>query len=363
MRGLMILPVAVLLGCAGAGAESRLAEWPVEHELTIGGEEEGPLSFSDIRSFAVGDDGSVYLLEAQEQEVRVFGPAGEFVRTIGRRGKGPGEFEEANGLALTPEGHVWVYAPGTRRLAQFTTEGEFVRSYLPPINSHGWIWTGGMHADWRLHDLQSMSVDTGRVQVVVVTDLRTERADTLPVPSCPATSPGYYSFPQGSMGIPFGTARFVALDAERGRVWCADSREIRVHDYPIGVTEPTRTLVAEVAAERVTAAERDSAIARVEKFKEQVGDAPTDYNLIPPVKAIVEGISMDDEGRVWVRARTAEGFRLIGFDGEGRAIAAIVLPEPPLRWAPVIVRGDRVWYVTTDEDGVPSVVRYRIMGP
>jgi hypothetical protein len=356
------MSTAILAGCAGAGAESRLAEWQVAHELTIGGADEGPFSFSDIRSFAVADDGTVYLLEARESEVRVFSPGGEFVRTIGRQGQGPGEFERANGVALTPDGHLWVYAPGTRRLAQFTTEGEFVRSYLPPINSWGWIWTGGMHADWRLHDLQSISVDTGRVQVVVATDLRTERADTLPVPACPATSPGYFSFPRGSMGIPFGTGRYVALDAAGSRVWCVDTREIRVHEYSIGATEPTRTLVAEVAAEPVTAAERDSAIAAVEKFKEQVGEAATDYSLIPPVKAIVEGISIDDEGRVWVRARTAEGFRLIGFDGEGQPIAAIALPEEPLRWAPVIVRGGRLWYVTTDEDGVPALVRYRVRG-
>lgn len=362
MRGRAAISLVALAACAGAGAESRLAEWQVEHELTIGGADEGPFSFSDIRSFAVGDDGSVYLLEAQEQEVRVFSPAGEFVRMIGRRGQGPGEFERANGVTLTADGHVWVYAPGTRRLAQFTTGGEFVRSYIPPVNSWGWVWTGGIHSDWRLYDHQTFRADTGSVSAIVATDLRTERSDTLPVPSCPATSPGYYSFPRGATPIPFGTGRLQALDAERGLVWCVDTREIRLHEYSIGATEPTRTLVAEVAAEPVTAAERDSAIAGVEKFKEQVGDAPTDYNLIPAVKAIVEGIFMDDDGRVWVRARTAEGFRLVGFDVEGRPIAAILLPEAPLRWAPVVVRGDRVWYVTTDEDGVPSVVRYRVRG-
>lgn len=363
MRSLLTWPVAVMLGCAGAGVESRLAEWQAEHELTIGGAEEGPFSFSAIRSFAVGDDGSVYLLEAQEQEVRVFGPAGEFVRTIGRRGQGPGEFESAIGVALTADGHVWVYAPTAGRLAQFTTEGEFVRPYHLPVDSWEGNWTGGMHADWRLYDLHSLRADTGRVQGIVATDLRTERADTLMVPSCPATTLAYYNLPAGAMPIPFGTGRLMALDVAGNRVWCVDTREIRVYEYALGATEPTRTLVTEVTPEPVTRADRDSAIAAVEKFKERVGDAETDYSLIPPVKAIVEGVSLDDEGRVWVRARTAEGFRLVGFDGEGRAFAAIVLPEAAHRWAPLVVRGDRVWYVATDADGVPSVVRYRIAGP
>lgn len=349
-----------VIGCAGAGADSRLPEWQAVEELRLGGEDEGPLSFSDIRSFAVEDDGSIYLLEAQANEVRVFDAAGEFIRTIGRRGQGPGEFERANGIDLTPDGHLWVYAPGPRRLAHFTADGEFVRNYIPPVASWGALWNGGMSPEWRLYDHQSFAADTGIVQAIITADLRTERVDTLPAPACPAVDPGYYSFPRGAMPIPFSAGRLQLIDATRARIWCVDTREIRVHEYPIGATEPTRTLVATVSAEPVTAAERDSAIASVERFKEQVGDAPTDYSLIPPVKAVVEGISMDDAGRVWVRARTADGFRLVGFDTDGQPFASVVLPEPPLRWAPVIVRGDRVWYVTTDEDDVPFLVRYRI---
>lgn len=360
MRGLAPICIAVLAGCAGAGAESRLPEWQVEHELTIGGEEDGPRSFSDIRSFAVGDDGSVYLLEAQEHEVRVFDASGDFLRAIGRQGQGPGEFERPNGVDLTADGSLWVYAPAGVRLAQFTTAGEFVRSYLPTRHSWGWVWTGGISDDWRLYDSQFIRVDTAGVQRLIATDLRAETVDTLPLPDCPATSAGFYSFPRGSMGIPHSSGRLTAVDP-RGRVWCVDTREIRVHEYRIGETDPVRTLVATVPAEPVTPAERDSAIASVERFKEQVGDAPTDYSLIPSVKAIVEGISMDDEGRVWVRARTATGFQLIGFGEDGQALAAVPLPEPPHRWSPLIVRGDRVWYVTTDEDDVPSLVRYRIL--
>jgi hypothetical protein len=352
----------MVLGCAGPGADSRLPEWHVVEELRLGGEDEGPLSFSDLRSFAVGEDGTLYVLEARENEVRVFDGSGAFLRTIGRRGQGPGEFERANGVALTPDGHLWVYAPGARRLAQFTTTGEFVRNYIPPVNSWGWIWTGGISPDWRLYDHQILRADTGDVRAIVATDLRTERADTLAIPSCPATSHGYYSFPRGSMGIPFGTGRLHALDAARAVVWCVDTREIRVHEYPIGATDPTRTLVAIVPPEPVTAAERDSAIASVERFKEQVGDAPTDYSLIPPVKAVVEGVSMDDRSRVWVRARTAEGFRLIGFNTDGQPFASVTLPEAPLRWAPVIVRGDLIYAVVTDADDLPYLVRYRIEG-
>ncbi|MFN2316439.1 MAG: 6-bladed beta-propeller [Gemmatimonadales bacterium] len=351
--------VAILLGCAGAGAEPGLAEWQVEHELTIGGADEGPFSFSDIRSFAVADDGTVFLLEAQDHQVRVFSETGEFLRAIGRRGQGPGEFEQPNGLALTADGQLWVYAPGGRRLAQFTAAGEFVQSYLPPINSWGWVWTGGVSDEWRLFDAQFIRVDTASVHRLIATDLRSEAADTLPLPECPATPAGFYAFPRGSMAIPYRSGRLPAVDP-RGRVWCVDTREIRVHEYRIGETEPVRTLVAEVLAEPVTAAERDSAIAGVERFKARAGDATVDYSLIPSVKAIVEGISMDDVGRVWVRARTATGFQLIGFGEDGQPLAAVPLPEPPLRWAPLVVRDDRVWYVTTDEDDVPSLVRYRI---
>jgi len=357
----IVLTIAcfVAAGCTPATGETELAEWEAVPELHLGGEEEGPLSFSDIRSLAVDAEGRIYLLEAKEQEVRVFGPDGMLLRTIGRKGQGPGEFEQANGVALTPDGAVWVYSPATRRLLQFTGAGEFIRTHLPPANSYGWMWLGAMDSVGRLYDIQSMRIDTSRVQRLVRTDLRTASSDTLPLPECPITGPGFYSFPQGSMAIPFGSARLLQVDS-RGTIWCGDTRDLRLYGYRPGETEPARRLTASLAPAPVTVAERDTALAQIERFKKQAGEADLDYSLIGATKPIVEGVSTDDIGRAWVRARTAAGFQLIVFNVEGRAVGRVPLPREPLRYGPLVVRGDRVYFVAVDADDVPSVVRYRV---
>lgn len=354
------LLVFLVVACAAGADEAGLPTWGAELELEVGGAEEGPLSFSDIRSFAVDSAGTIYVLEAKEHEVRVFDAAGAFQRRIGRRGAGPGEFEQANGIALTPDGQVWVYSPATRRLVQFEAGGGFVKMHSPPVNSWGWTWTGGIDRDLRLFDVQFVQWDTSSVQRLVVTDLRAESTDTVALPDCPTTSLGYYAFPRGSMGIPFGSGQLQVVDP-RGRIWCVDTRELRIHEYGVGEVVPARTLVAAVQGEPVTAFERDTAIAGIERFKERAGDANLDYSLIPQTKAIVEGITMDDAGQVWVRARTAAGFQLVVFGTDGAPTAVVPLPKAPLRWAPLVVQGDRVYFVATDADGVPSIVRYRVV--
>ena len=74
-------------------------------EVAIGGLD-GPEEylFGSIRSIAVADDGTIYILDSQGQHVRVFDSLGVYVETLGRRGEGPGEFSEAEAIAVLPDG-------------------------------------------------------------------------------------------------------------------------------------------------------------------------------------------------------------------------------------------------------------------
>ena len=74
-------------------------------EVTIGqldGAEE--YLFGSIRSIAVADDGTIYVLDYYGQHVRVFDSLGVYVETLGRRGEGPGEFTSAEAIAVLPDG-------------------------------------------------------------------------------------------------------------------------------------------------------------------------------------------------------------------------------------------------------------------
>ena len=49
------------------------------------------LIFGDVRGIQAAGDGTIYVLDQQAAEVRVFDSGGEYLRTIVRRGEGPGE--------------------------------------------------------------------------------------------------------------------------------------------------------------------------------------------------------------------------------------------------------------------------------
>src|SRR5262245_37994451 len=97
--------VALLLLVAAGCAREPVREVHVLHltpDLSIGGAEEGPSSFADIRWFVVDARHRLYVLDAQSQDVRVFDSSGTYLLTLGHKGAGPGEFTMANGLALGP---------------------------------------------------------------------------------------------------------------------------------------------------------------------------------------------------------------------------------------------------------------------
>lgn len=348
-----------LVGCAAGGEGGALPTWGAELELTLGGAEEGPTSFSDIRALDVDADGTMYVLEAQEQALRVFGPDGTFLRQVGRKGSGPGEYEQANGVALAPGGEVWVYSPATRRLEVFDTAGAVRGSHHIPATSYGWLWTGGVDSAGRLYDSHRVRQGEQYVPYIIRTTLASGARDTLPWPDCPASSPGFFAFPRGSMTIPYGHAQLRVMDP-RGHVFCGNTGELALHQYRLGEVEPVRTLALPLVPALVSAAERDSAIAGLERFKAQAGDATLDYSLIPVHKPIVDGVVLDEEGRVWVRTRTADGIGLVVFSAGGTPLARVPLPVEPKAYAPFMVRGDRIYFVATDTDDVPSVVRYRV---
>src|SRR5687767_1702897 len=71
--------------------------WTIEPELRIGAlEGDGPDNFGSIKGIAVDDQDRIAVLDAQAQEIRIFGADGKHLRTFGGKGAGPGELADAN---------------------------------------------------------------------------------------------------------------------------------------------------------------------------------------------------------------------------------------------------------------------------
>lgn len=144
-----LLPVAILLLCiltvpatAGdwKGSESSVdgqlhvknpqtaidsaMEIDLEEVFRLGGWDGGDDEFFGVITDIEQDaEGNLYILDSQLNEIKVYGPDGEFLNSIGREGEGPGEFRNANGLFWLPDGRLGVSQVFPGRLVTLHKDG------------------------------------------------------------------------------------------------------------------------------------------------------------------------------------------------------------------------------------------------
>lgn len=345
-----------LAACQAGAADSGPAELRVEPDLVIASEEDVPQSFADVRGVVTDPAGRIYVLEADVPEVRVFSRDGEFIRRIGRDGQGPGEFERPNGLALLPGGELAIYDPNADRLTIFDSAGRLVATHPLMIRSYGYLLDGGLDRDGRLLDEQSVRVDTTRKLVIRRFDPATGVSDTLAMPECRVEGAPYYEFPSGSMGVPFAAGGYARVDPA-GWLWCAHTATAVAWRLPLEGSAPADTFVSEATPVPVTAAERDSAIAGVERFMERVGRGEVDYGLIPARKPVLEAVDLDATGRVWMRVRDSAGPAIHLFTPDRRWVARIRHGQRLSPWHRLAIRGDTIVAVALDSLDVQRIVR------
>lgn len=356
------------IACVSALALPRhvAAQFSVTETLRIGGPDEGPYLFADIRGLAPGANGSIFVLEYRAQEIRLFDNRGQFVKRVARRGSGPGEIAAANGLQVAPNGEIWVNDPRNARWAVFSPTGDFVRQHVMPIMGYGYIWDAMIDRTGIIHDPVSVPAAGGSRRMVRRVRSNGQVIDSLPFRGCELRGTGgqpAYFEARGRTGggmsqIPFLPSPVVVWDT-RGFVWCSSRDRYEVLQIHAERGDTARRVVAEAGMTPVSKAERDSAVDRVRTFFTKMGAPEPDYRRIPSVKPAIETIDMDDRGRLWVR-RASTDSRRTSFDLWDERATRPVTVTVPWRLSPYfhpVIRGDTVLTWALDEDDVPFVVR------
>jgi len=121
-------------------AELPASGWRVTDEPVVRiGSREGaePEQFTLVGAATRLSDGRIVVLERSVSEVRFFGADGSHQMTVGGEGEGPGEFRRAMQLARVPGDSLLVYDWFTDALAVFTASGELARLDRPdPVEVH-----------------------------------------------------------------------------------------------------------------------------------------------------------------------------------------------------------------------------------
>ncbi len=91
----------------------------------IGGDTDNEdVFFGVISDIDIADNGDVYLLDSQLNEVKVYSKDGEFLRSMGREGEGPGEFRGPIAMFFTKDGKVAVLQAVPAKIVVLTRDGK-----------------------------------------------------------------------------------------------------------------------------------------------------------------------------------------------------------------------------------------------
>jgi hypothetical protein len=134
MRIQLCAPAVAVAFTACAGPELRLDRvtdadsLPVltlREDRRIGSVNDADAGFAQVGTMDVGREGNVYVFEARDRQIRVYGRDGRLLRTIGRSGSGPGEFTAVSAMGVLGDTLWAVERTGNSgRILLFTVAGE-----------------------------------------------------------------------------------------------------------------------------------------------------------------------------------------------------------------------------------------------
>lgn len=366
-RRILLLATALVACNDTKQPGDTVEQWSLVEELRYGAED-GPGSLADIRGLVADDAGGLLVLDFKDQQVHAFDSAGQYLRAIGRLGQGPGEFGNANGMLQAPDGRLWLNDPGNSRFTVLAPDGTLHATYPLQIRGYGYIWRAWFDSSGRLYEEIGVRVDTTFLRRLqrFRTDGKSLVSDTLPRFPCDSlgrtvgTSGLAYRMPNGFMQVPYAASPLQVINIDNG-AWCTTGKSYEIHH--VTLDDHATGVVARGAspAVPVSAPERDSAEQRVRDFAQKAGETDPDLSLIPAQKPALRSLHVDPTGRLWVGVNTTDaGFTWDLFDDAGRPVAVVRTGSGVAIYQPVVFRGDRVYFVTTDTD-VPTIIRARLV--
>ena len=310
----------------------------LEQDLAIGGEESADYVFAEISSVAMSGDGTIFVLDWKDRNVKVFGRDGKFLRTFGKAGEGPGELSNPISIYCTSRDEV-VVVDMSRRLSFFKLSGEFART----------VSAGSLN----LMDARPDSAGNFFVCLIIREEtnpryeLRKVDAglkDLFVVESSPLANlerDGYNPI--------FPVLRWALLSGDRVVCGLAEKYEFRIHDAAGRIVrkiqmDPDPVPISKEDIDERTKGARQALL--------QTMKIPKHY---PAFRYFVT----DDEDRIfvltWERPPDRKGFYFDVFDREGRYIVRTVLPVI----LPLIRKG-YLYAAEETAEGYPVLKRYKV---
>lgn len=342
----------------------RPLPWTLTELALIGGEEEGPGSFTRATPSNVGVDGldQIHVLDAEAKQLHRFSATGEPLGSVGRAGGGPGEFGFPAGLAVSRDGRRTVFDFGKQAFINWAADD----SLLGEIKWAAGVTRFPTRSVRRMGDTLLL-VTQGGDSLLERYDLTSiVGTDTTVLASMSRPRPAMQQFdcvgmslaPLFSPLLQFGVgAGEVAVTREAGYVvelFTAEGRRsVRRDIIPkVPVAADAKLLYPEGMTVRFFDGNSNgSCTTPAEEVAEKAGLAP----FIPLVKAV----TVAPDGTLWVERQSFVGEPALTdvFNAEGRYLGTMAGRALPLGF----LSGDRVLFAVEDaESGITRIGVYQL---
>jgi hypothetical protein len=351
-------------------------EWSVESDLTLGVVSGNPeQEFGMISGIAASPDGTLYVLDQQSREVRVFDASGNLSHRFGRPGQGPGEFGSAVTSIFRGSGDT-IFVPDlpNRRVNAYLPDGSVLPERAIP-EATGTPITWNMSGGRFVVRLFSLAWDG-----LVI--LRSGVADTLHTFVYPAPDlqmrgePGSASFRMTTDPLPVQPAWTVLTD---GRIAVSTTDRYGIEIYHAD-GRLDRIIRLDRGRRPITSDDREALVAlwnerqRAQGIPAEV--APTIELAVPDSFPAFASLSPGPDGSLWIQHVAVEVAEMdpLGLgafeygrlgsrtwsvlDEAGRYLGDVTLPH---RVRILTSGGDWLYGVTRGEMGEDRIDRLRLI--
>jgi hypothetical protein len=386
--GLFAIAATMSVGALSAGAQPQAPQARITEDLRLDAEKE---DFPAISRIFVGPRGLIAVLIQQDMQIRFYDANGRRTGTAGRKGSGPGEFRDVYNQSWKADTLV-VYDGSQRRMTFLSPDAKLLRTEpFPVLQSFNIVQArygsvaGAQHfaplviqPDGSLLGYMNERVTNptpaqqafgGRSHIVRVDGSGQARSILRhPDHTDPRWAMDAFGFGDA---IPFTFYPVMVASSNGDRLAHVTSvptssagGTFTISSFRSnGDTMYVRTFPFRGVA--VTRAERDSALKQFDKggeggtrvsnrFREVASEKMP--SIHPGISHIVLGL----DNTLWVALRaTATGVPLLALNKKGDPIASVLLPKGSrLRQA----SATQLWTTQRDDDGLVSVVRYKVAG-
>ena len=320
-----------------------------------------PDEFGGVNSVALGPDGEVYVADARNFEVRVFGLDGAHRRTFGRRGEGPGEFQTLSSLAWAGD-RLLTYDIMLGRVGVWSSDGD----WLGQQRTRGRITGGG--GAIRLYSVGPDEVYRYALQNLYVgLNSRGETGDTLVQLTAPSDAPSPVIICEYGEGfirgftVPFASG-VTQHPGPGGVIYSAFESDYRIAVTRNDGADTVRVIQRPLPAEPVGDDEWEEGNRDFEEWRSENRGASCEPSgpTRPAAKPILGGIYIAPDGKLWVTVMRTDGNLWEIFDADGRLLASV--PQAPRKRgvAPAFDASDHLLTIRQDSLDLDHVDVWRL---